>query len=802
MAKAKVTITASNQMTQGIKGAQQDLLSFQKIAEQVGKTLKTAFSVTAIVAAGKALVSTSKEYIEAYKVQLEAETKLANALAATNKQYELSATSMKQYATQLQNTTRFGDEAIIEVQALLVATEKLNEEGLKKTVSLSADLAEAMGTDLKSAAQTLSKVLQDPTKGLDRLKQIGVSFTAQEKEQIQTLMDANEQFKAQDIILDKVKGKYGGLAEAIASTPTGKLDQIKNVLGDIKEDLGKGLVNSLAPAFDWILKMLQKIETWANQIAQKSEFRYSLNQGVAGNSNFLVKNFTAEYLRDEISKRNDIIFDEVAKLEENYWLNNYLKKGKVGLAAFLEMQQDDQIDLLMKLSNNDALFVSMIQEQLVEYNKAFEEINALNSAIAKQEADRQRSIDEYWASIRADAGSVSFSDISKVNLPKLSWEEELRRAVFRTSFGVPGPSPSYNITHGLVGTSLMAESLAKGVSEAVSDNLKDLVPESGKALKDFLSDFGTGVGKWAASLTGTKEVFQPTYDKDGNLTGYEQVTDKAGAFGAAVLSSVVSNLGEAGQVIGKLAQNMATMGPVLGAIATALEYVLQGIGEVLKPILDDIVRYGLEPLREFGRVFGENMLPLFQNIMPLVSKSAESLMTVFNGLGQVLGPIIEVISSSLTPVLDVLCNIIDALTPVFDVLARVIIGVTGTIQYVVQGLQHWVAVVFNWLAGLDLLGWKPFAGLRMTDPGNPGNYADFMADKYADYDARMASVSSWASNDVSTQTAVQSAQYRGATSVTINVYAEGPFVGDNGMRQFARMIRDEFDALNYYGVGA
>ena len=136
MAKAKVTITASNQMTQGIKGAQQDLLSFQKMAEQVGKTLKTAFSVTAIVAAGKVLVSTSKECIEAYKVQLEAETKLSNALAATNKQYELSATSMKQYATQLQNTTRFGDEAIIEVQALLVATEKLNEAGPKKTVSL------------------------------------------------------------------------------------------------------------------------------------------------------------------------------------------------------------------------------------------------------------------------------------------------------------------------------------------------------------------------------------------------------------------------------------------------------------------------------------------------------------------------------------------------------------------------------------------------------------------------------------------------------------------------------------------
>ena len=44
--------------------------------------------------------------------------------------------------------------------------------------------------------------------------------------------------------------------------------------------------------------------------------------------------------------------------------------------------------------------------------------------------------------------------------------------------------------------------------------------------------------------------------------------------------------------------------------------------------------------------------------------------------------------------------------------------------------------------------------------------------------------------------------YRGATSVTINIYQEAPVVGDNGMRQFAQMIRDEFEALDYYGVTA
>ena len=86
MAKAKVTITAYNQMSKGIKSAEQDLTNFQKIADKVGASLKAAFSVAAIGVAVKAIVNGAKECTAAYKTQLEAETKLENALKATNKQ--------------------------------------------------------------------------------------------------------------------------------------------------------------------------------------------------------------------------------------------------------------------------------------------------------------------------------------------------------------------------------------------------------------------------------------------------------------------------------------------------------------------------------------------------------------------------------------------------------------------------------------------------------------------------------------------------------------------------------------------
>jgi hypothetical protein len=53
---------------------------------------------------------------------------------------------------------------------------------------------------------------------------------------------------------------------------------------------------------------------------------------------------------------------------------------------------------------------------------------------------------------------------------------------------------------------------------------------------------------------------------------------------------------------------------------------------------------------------------------------------------------------------------------------------------------------------------------------------------------------------VSTGTAVSSASYQGATQVTINIYQEAPVVGEGGMRAFAKMIKTEFDELEYYGV--
>ena len=891
MAKAKVIITADNKLRSPLKQAQNDLTAFEKVANSVGNTLKNAFTVTAIVAGLKVLKDAVGECVDAFKTSNEAMTRLQASINATGQAYKYTANDVKNFASELQSVTRFEDDVIAETASLLIATQKFDKDGLERTISLSADLAEAMGTDLPSAASTLQKALVDPGEGLNRLRSIGITFTDAEEELIESLKTAGKEFEAQQIILDKVEAAYGGMAESIASVDTSTLDKIKNVWGDLKEDIGNVFTNTLGPIFEWIYSTLRWLERLASQVAEKSNFNKWMNEG---NTQRLADNFTSDYLNKELTKALEDSTAAYKELAGNTWLNKYLDDISMGLDDFLRLSTNQRTDLLMKISGQDSTLVNMMNQQAVAFDVAQSQIQTITKALSVQRQDTLKAFEiaqqkqteeqeEIWAKqsqanrdfvynwtnstvtafmagfntsmMKAMTGTLGPSSYMNtmfgsqgINMQKLDafmiaaydWVESLPsyptdrstglglNGTVTSNFGLQNTPLSFKDTMSILGPAKVKQYLDMGSKDIqgilkdfgkysksyqedllnkniesiqnildnsiepgsqlheyfseILEGLKENTEEEKKDNRTFLEKFGANIGSWAASITGADD-------------------SQGAAFGSSVMGSFVNNMGTAGEVVGKLATNMAAMGPLLGAIATALEYVFQGLSETLGPVLEEFVMYGIEPLREFGRMIGEVLNPLLEALMPLVKKSAESLMNVFNGIGAVLKPIIEIIGMALTPVLDTIVNIIDAISPVLDGLAKVLIGVVGTIQYLVQGLQHWVAVVFNWLADLDLMGWKPFEGLRMTDPGNPGNYMEFMQGKYADYEAKKASVSNF-TNGSSTQTALSSAAYRGATNVTINIYANGPFVGDNGMRDFAKMIREEFDALDYYGVSA
>jgi len=734
MAKAKVIISAENKINQGLNSAKKNLSDFEKYLKGVESKLNKAFKISSVVTAvvagfnsmKKAAIECIKEFSEADKVTQRLNAVWVNVGAATGK----TSKQIDNLASSLEKQTYFSAESIKEASLLLAATEQLTEEGFDRALQASLDLAAALGEDVPAAAQTLSRAIQEPEAALSRLKTIGVSFTDQEKDQIKALTDANQIYDAQSIILDKVEQKYKDVAKAINNTPAGKLDNIRDVLSDIKKSLGGALLDSISPALDALYNKLLSISNW---IAENTD-----------------------------SKANEI----------KTKLGTAFRKGNLDSVDLSEYTVSDLLKALDSARYNAQNPVSFLGMDFGVLETAV--FHAIQSSIGKELLGRGYANISDARGGNYNAGTVTWGQDVVETVETTSEEIENAFQAFLKSYGKESLDYQTNAYEAVKQT---AEDYAKrindvieqskqGGGQAVADLRSQLLTELGYDANDpiNLGDLQKILEQIAASYEDkiAKLLPEVVEKAEENLvkkygielpelrtSADEHTNEKFDNFMDGIASSLEKNMGRAGEVAGQLADNMDSMGPVMGAMMTALEYVLQGFGEAIGPMLDVITDLLLAPLIEIGKMLGSIIVPVLQ----------------------ILAPILKLIE---TPLL----------------------VLSGSIQWVAQGLQHLMASFLNWLADLNVFGFNPFSGLRTYDPGDPGNFGSYIngyINSFGNYDA---------SGTASTETALSSASYRGATSVTINIYAEGPIVGDGGMRQFAQMIRDEFDALDYYGVGA
>lgn len=192
----------------------------QRGLSSLGKTVKTlAASVGGLLIFQK-VNSLIQESTELAKIQIQAEAGLAQALGKTSRE-------LLTHASALQKVTTFGDESIIQAQTLVAAFIK-EELQIKKLTPAILDLAAAKGMDLRTAADLVTKSVASSTNALSRY---GI--------QIEGAAGSTERI---DNAVRELNTAFGGMAEALAETDVGKLEQMANELGDIKEELGKEIL--------------------------------------------------------------------------------------------------------------------------------------------------------------------------------------------------------------------------------------------------------------------------------------------------------------------------------------------------------------------------------------------------------------------------------------------------------------------------------------------------------------------------------------------------------------------------------
>jgi len=207
----------------------------QKTAETTSKSfskfqssVKSAFAGLAIGVGIRAVVRATAE-AEASAANLE------NALRSSSAAISLTTDQLQNYATQLQNTSTFGDEAIQDVESLLLSFQGLSGGTVLRATSAVVDLASRLKKDLPTAATLVGKALQDPTKGLTALTRAGVLFSTEQQRTIKTLVDTGNTAKAQSAILTVLEGRFSGAGAAARNNFSGALSAVKNSLDNLLE---------------------------------------------------------------------------------------------------------------------------------------------------------------------------------------------------------------------------------------------------------------------------------------------------------------------------------------------------------------------------------------------------------------------------------------------------------------------------------------------------------------------------------------------------------------------------------------
>lgn len=225
---AKAVQAALTTLGSAAKNAAGELGKTDKATSELGSRLKTlAAGIGAAAAINKLVVETSAAQF--------AQAQLAAALRSTGNVSGQTVQRLNEHAAALQRVTVFGDDAVIGAQNLLLTFTQIQGDTFPKATEAVLDVAQAMGTDLKSAAIQVGKALNDPILGVTALARSGIQFTEAQKEQIKVLVQSGKQVEAQRIILKELETQFGGSAAAARNTLGGAIASLNNAFGDLFE---------------------------------------------------------------------------------------------------------------------------------------------------------------------------------------------------------------------------------------------------------------------------------------------------------------------------------------------------------------------------------------------------------------------------------------------------------------------------------------------------------------------------------------------------------------------------------------
>lgn len=324
---------------------------------------------------------------DAYKIQLEAETKIETVMKQRMKSTAAEVQSIKDLASEIQSLGVIGDEVSLSGAQQLATF--LNSEEALKTLMPAMDnlLAQQKGLnasagDAVSVGNLMGKVMQGQTSALTR---VGITFTAAQEK---VLKYGNEQERAA-MLAQVITDNVGEMNKALANTDLGRQQQLSNTLGDIKEKFGQVYTNVKT----LILPILNKFADMLDSIADKLIDITNQMKDFAQRMGWL-KFTNAE---QNATKSADVIADvfEDAADDANKSLEAIGLMGFDTIQKLGEADEEEETETIGTgaVVNNDALEQETTESANI-FDKLFEKIKPFWDRVAAWWEPRRKSLSE------------------------------------------------------------------------------------------------------------------------------------------------------------------------------------------------------------------------------------------------------------------------------------------------------------------------------------------------------------------------------------------------------------------------
>ena len=232
-----------------------------------------AFGINNIIGSVQTAINAVQQFTEANQVQQEAEAKLAQVMRNTMSASDAEIQSIKDLTAAQQQLGIVGDEVQLAGSQEL-GTYLEQTESLKKLIPVMNDMIaqqygySATQESAVNIATMMGKVMEGQVGALSRY---GYKFDEAQEKILKFGTEAEKVATLAEVIGESV----GGMNEALAQTPEGRMKQLGNTLGDVKEQIGSSIImlaSSFMPVLQGAVNMiamfasgLQSIAGWMQQ---------------------------------------------------------------------------------------------------------------------------------------------------------------------------------------------------------------------------------------------------------------------------------------------------------------------------------------------------------------------------------------------------------------------------------------------------------------------------------------------------------------------------------------------------------